>query len=248
MSFLYHTTKERLEQRNAELQHSVERSTIRLEMQDQELERAREIQQSLLPKEIPQIPGFEVAAAWQPASTVGGDYYDVLRLGEHKLGICIADVVGKGVSAALLMANVQAAVRAFASDAEEPCPALRQSQSASLATTLRRESSFPSSTESFDGEDAYLPALQRGASSTPFCSPAGPYGRMRKAALCWAFFPAGATKTPPIELRGRDRLVSVYRRHHGSVGCGRAGIEEASIANSQRPTAHSPQRVERTGC
>jgi sigma-B regulation protein RsbU (phosphoserine phosphatase) len=44
----------------------------------------------------------------------------VLRLGEHRLGICIADVVGKGVSAALLMANVQAAVRAFASDAESP--------------------------------------------------------------------------------------------------------------------------------
>jgi len=51
---------------------------------------------------------------------VSGDYYDVLRLGDHRLGICIADVVGKGVSAALLMANVQAAVRAFASDAESP--------------------------------------------------------------------------------------------------------------------------------
>jgi sigma-B regulation protein RsbU (phosphoserine phosphatase) len=118
--FLYHTTKERLEQRNVELQHSVERSTIQLEMQDQELERAHEIQQSLLPGKIPQIPGFEVAGAWQPASTVSGDYYDVLRLGEHRLGICIADVVGKGVSAALLMANVQAAVHAFASDAESP--------------------------------------------------------------------------------------------------------------------------------
>ncbi|HME58467.1 MAG TPA: PP2C family protein-serine/threonine phosphatase [Terracidiphilus sp.] len=118
--FLYHTTKERLEQRNVELQHSVEVSTVRLEMQDQELKRAREIQQSLLPSTIPQISGFEVAGAWQPASTVSGDYYDVLRLGEHRLGICIADVVGKGVSAALLMANVQAAVRAFASDSKSP--------------------------------------------------------------------------------------------------------------------------------
>ena len=119
-SFLYHTTNERLEQRNLELQHSVECSTVRLEMQDRELERAREIQQSLLPREIPQIAGFEVAGAWQPASTVSGDYYDVLRLGEHRLGICIADVVGKGVSAALLMANVQAALRAFACDSESP--------------------------------------------------------------------------------------------------------------------------------
>lgn len=118
--FLFHTTKERLEQRNVELQHSVERGAARLEMQEQELKRAREIQQSLLPREIPQIAGFEVAGAWQPANTVGGDYYDVLRLGDHRLGICIADVVGKGVSAALLMANVQAALRAFASDSESP--------------------------------------------------------------------------------------------------------------------------------
>jgi sigma-B regulation protein RsbU (phosphoserine phosphatase) len=118
--FLYDTMKERLEQRNVELQHSVELGAARLEMQDQELNRAREIQQSLLPSTIPQILGFEVAGAWQPASTVGGDYYDVLRFGDHKLGICIADVVGKGVSAALLMANVQAAVRAFASDSVSP--------------------------------------------------------------------------------------------------------------------------------
>ena len=49
---------------------------------------------------------------------MSGDYYDVFKLGEHKLGICVADVVGKGVSAALLMANVQAAVHAFASESE----------------------------------------------------------------------------------------------------------------------------------
>ena len=120
LEFLYHTTKERLERRNIELEQSVERGTARLELQEQEFERAREIQQSLLPREIPQVPGFQIAGAWQPARSVGGDYYDVLRLSEHRLGICIADVVGKGVSAALLMANVQAAVRAYASDLESP--------------------------------------------------------------------------------------------------------------------------------
>lgn len=119
-SFLFHSTKERLERRNVELQQSVERSVARLELQEQELQRAREIQQSLLPAQIPQIPGFEVAGAWLPARSVSGDYYDVLRLGGHRLGICIADVAGKGVSAALLMANVQAAVRAFASESESP--------------------------------------------------------------------------------------------------------------------------------
>jgi sigma-B regulation protein RsbU (phosphoserine phosphatase) len=120
ITFLYGTTKEHLERRNVELQRSVELGAARIEMQEQELERAREIQQSLLPKDIPQLPGFEIAAAWRPARMVGGDYFDVVRLGEKRLAICIADVVGKGVSAALLMANVQATVRAFARDSESP--------------------------------------------------------------------------------------------------------------------------------
>ena len=118
VSFRHQTTKDRLEQRNRELQQSVEKGAEQLELQAQEMQRAREIQQSLLPKEIPQLAGFEVAAAWRPAREVSGDYYDVFKLDEHRLGVCIADVVGKGVAAALLMANVQAAVRAYASSAE----------------------------------------------------------------------------------------------------------------------------------
>ena len=120
ISYFYRSTKNRLEHRNLELQHSIDQGNAQLLLQDQELQRAREIQQSLLPREIPQIPGFAVSGAWQPASSVSGDYYDVLRLGDRRLGICIADVVGKGVSAALLMANVQAAVRALAVDSDSP--------------------------------------------------------------------------------------------------------------------------------
>lgn len=116
----YRQTKERLEKRNTELQSAVELGRIERELQDQELQRAREIQRALMPEVIPQIPGFEVAGAWEPARVVGGDYFDVIRLGPRKLGICIADVVGKSVSAALLMANVQATVRAFASEAASP--------------------------------------------------------------------------------------------------------------------------------
>ena len=120
LQFAYQTTRERLEKRNKELQRSVEVGSAQLEVQKQELQRAREIQESLLPKTIPQIAGFEIAAAWKPAREVSGDYFDVFRLGDRKIGLCIADVVGKGVSAALLMANVQAAVRAFAAETESP--------------------------------------------------------------------------------------------------------------------------------
>ncbi len=118
--FLYETTRDRLERRNRELQRTLAQGTAELEVQQQELQRAREIQESLLPKTIPQLPGFEVAGAWLPARVVSGDYYDVFPLGDHKLCICIADVVGKGVSAALLMAHAQAAVRALSSQSEGP--------------------------------------------------------------------------------------------------------------------------------
>lgn len=118
--FIFVTAKKRLEQRNLELQRSVDAGSAQIAAQEQELQRAREIQQSLLPKDIPQIPGFEVAVAWKPARAVSGDYYDVFPLEKGKLCICIADVVGKGVSAALLMANTQAAVRALAGSSANP--------------------------------------------------------------------------------------------------------------------------------
>jgi phosphoserine phosphatase RsbU/P len=120
MNFLYGRTKARLERRNVELQRQVQAGAARLEIQDEELQRAREIQESLLPKEIPQLPGFELASAWQPARAVGGDYFDVLKLPENRLAICIADVSGKGVPAALLMANVQASLRASVRDLDSP--------------------------------------------------------------------------------------------------------------------------------
>ena len=64
--------------------------------------------------------GFEIADAWRPVRTVGGDYFDVLKFSERHVGFCIADVVGKGLPAALLMSNVQAAIKAFASASASP--------------------------------------------------------------------------------------------------------------------------------
>jgi phosphoserine phosphatase RsbU/P len=117
---LYRRMRERLEIRNRELEQKVELVVAQRERHEQELEQAREIQQSLLPKQIPQVPGFEIDGTWEPARLVGGDYFDVIPLSGSKLGLCIADVVGKGVSAALLMANVQASVRAFATASTSP--------------------------------------------------------------------------------------------------------------------------------
>lgn len=97
------------------------RKTARLKTeQERELVEARAIQRRLLPTEIPQIEGGRIAGAWRPARTVSGDYFDVLKFSETRAALCIADVSGKGMPAALLMSNVQAAVHAFAADTVSP--------------------------------------------------------------------------------------------------------------------------------
>ncbi len=93
---------------------------FRLRHERQESEYALDIQQGLLPREIPQIPGFTIAGAWQPARTVGGDYYDVFKLSETELALVVADVSGKGMAAALLMSNLQATVKAYATSESSP--------------------------------------------------------------------------------------------------------------------------------
>jgi sigma-B regulation protein RsbU (phosphoserine phosphatase) len=91
-----------------------------LHEQEHEIAEARSIQEGFLPKEIPQLSGYEIAGAWQSARIVGGDYFDVLPFGPETMGLCIADVAGKGMPAALLMSNLQAAVRGFASASLPP--------------------------------------------------------------------------------------------------------------------------------
>lgn len=83
---------------------------------EQELRLAHDFQQMLLPKQCPQIPGFELAAFSAPALEVGGDYYDFFFVDEEQrhLGIVIADVSGKGIPGALIMAVVRCTMRAMA--------------------------------------------------------------------------------------------------------------------------------------
>jgi phosphoserine phosphatase RsbU/P len=81
---------------------------------ERELAIARDVQAELFPKERPSIPGIELDATCRPARIVSGDYYDFLPLGPSRLGIALADISGKGISAALLMANLQAALRSQA--------------------------------------------------------------------------------------------------------------------------------------
>ena len=85
-----------------------------------ELAAARAIQRNLLPTRLPDLQGADLVAFWEPVGDVGGDFYDSAHLDERRTWLCIGDVEGKGVSAALLMANVQALVRASAQASMKP--------------------------------------------------------------------------------------------------------------------------------
>ncbi|MEX1312529.1 MAG: SpoIIE family protein phosphatase [Candidatus Sulfomarinibacteraceae bacterium] len=94
-----------------------------------EFAQALQIPKSLLPSEVPQIDGVEAVARWRPAREVSGDYYDVLQLDERRLAVCIGDVVGKGMPAALLMSSLQAAVKAVAVGDADPAKVCTQVRS-----------------------------------------------------------------------------------------------------------------------
>lgn len=89
--------------------------TVEKQAMEKELKLAHEIQLGLLPTELPEINGIEIAATNVPSKQIGGDYYDVIKLDDSHYFIAIADVTGKGVPAALLMANLQASIRVFMS-------------------------------------------------------------------------------------------------------------------------------------
>ncbi len=104
-----------------------------------EQEEAQAIQRALLPALPPAVAGCELAARWRPATAFGGDFYDAVRLDGRGLMVTIGDVCGKGLPAALLMANVQASMRAFAAaDASPKSVAARINRELAANAALRR--------------------------------------------------------------------------------------------------------------
>ena len=109
-----------------------ERMRVELELRekerlDKELAIGRSIQLGLLPKDCPSAPGWQFAAFYQAANEVGGDFYDFIPLLDGQIGILVADISGKGVPAALMMALSRAIVRTIAINGSDPALALMRS-------------------------------------------------------------------------------------------------------------------------
>lgn len=110
---------ERGKVRRARRRRDEERAS-RLHRREKELTEASEVQRAQLPQSLPHLDGYQVSGTWRPARAVGGDLFDFFPVGGDAIGLCIADVAGKGLPAALTMSSVHAAVEAVADGGAEP--------------------------------------------------------------------------------------------------------------------------------
>ena len=118
-------------------QTSMAIADIEARQHDASLKEAFDNQRALLPQQLPQPDAFSIAGAWHPALAVGGDYYDAWWLSTDAIALCVADVAGKGLAASLVMANLQATVKALAGPDVSPAD-LCTRVNETLAANLRK--------------------------------------------------------------------------------------------------------------
>ncbi|BBB46781.1 SpoIIE family protein phosphatase [Pelolinea submarina] len=104
---------------------SLKKEMVKQERVRREIQLAQEIQRTFLPEKLPQIPGWEISVRWRPALQVGGDFYDAIPIGEHQLGLVVADVSDKGLPAALTMTVARTLIHAAAQSSSSPAETLQ---------------------------------------------------------------------------------------------------------------------------
>jgi len=200
--------RQRRESARLAVQQNQEQKVIASQFHEQEHEiaEARAIQEGFLPKEIPQLAGYEIAAAWQSARIVGGDYFDVLPFDGEMCGLCIADVAGKGLPAAMLMSNLQAAVRGLASPALSPedlCARLN----ALLCRNIASDRFVTLFYAQLDGASHQLRYVSAGHNAPFVMRRDGSHERLREGGLVLGVFANQAFKSGTLQLQSGDRMV-----------------------------------------
>ena len=147
-----------------------------------------------------------MATSWQPASGVGGDCFDVIPFGATRVAVSIADVVGKGIPAALLMSNLQAAVRAFATDAATPAD-LCQQVNRVLCGNIAEGRFISFFYCLFDGEDGTLAYCNAGHYPAILVRAGGSVERLAAGGPVLGVFADACYEQRQVALRGGDRLV-----------------------------------------
>jgi sigma-B regulation protein RsbU (phosphoserine phosphatase) len=174
--------------------------------QDRELAAAEEIQQSLLPRRMPIIEGAELSVAWRPAGIVSGDYFDVIRFDVGRTALCVGDVMGKGMPAALVMSNLQALVKAFATAATPPLRLCEQNNRAVCGNLPegRYITFFYGMFETASRRFVYANA---GHNPPLLVRRDGRTRRLSEGGIVLGLFPESGYEQGEVKLRAGDRLL-----------------------------------------
>jgi phosphoserine phosphatase RsbU/P len=198
--------KRAAKQQAIEKNHAQDKVALQFQRREREVEEAREIQQGLLPQEIPQLPGYQIAGAWQPARIVGGDYYDVLPFDGDAVALCIADVAGKGMPAAMLMSNFQAGVRGFASPSMSP-DTLCEKLNALITRNIAADRFITFFYAHLDGPSRRLSYANAGHNAPIVLHRDGSHHRLDAGGGVLGIFKKQSFISQTIELAPGDRLV-----------------------------------------
>ncbi len=176
------------------------------------MELASEIQRRLLPTTIPVVPGFELYGWSRPAQQVGGDYYDLIVLGDGRCGLVVGDVSGKGMPAALMVSTVHSALRLLLD---------RLTVGAELIERLNRHISETSAPNKFitfflaelvgvrAGEPSEMRFLNAGHNPALLVSPAGEMRRLETCGLPLGLLPDSTYDAGSVAI-GPGDLLCVY--------------------------------------
>ncbi len=173
---------------------------------EKELALAAQIQKDFLPKENPELENFEIAGSNIPCYQVGGDYYDFIAIDPNRIGIIIADVSGKGVSASLLMASLRASLHS------EIHPKYKLEEMACKLNDFVHRSSSPNCFITFfyselDKKTGELRFINAGHNPPIILDKKGKIQRLESCGLCLGMFPSSSYEIKEMKLNPGDTAI-----------------------------------------
>ena len=205
---------------------------------------ATEVQKRLLPEGLPQTAFASTGAYTLAARNVGGDYYDFLKVGEHSLGIALADVAGKGIAAALIMAVVQASLRIIASEDNVSLPQL----AARMNKFLHGSTGFNSYATFFyarlDEDKRQLHYVNAGH-NPPYLvrassEPNAPIEELSAGGMVIGMFPFASYEESMVDLRQGDVLIAFTDGVTEALNTAEEEFGEERLKELMRRVAHLP--------
>lgn len=184
----------------------LQQEVVSRERLETEVQLARQIQQAFIPETLPQHPAWDLAARWKTARQVGGDFYDVIELSNHRIGFFIADVADKGIPAALFMALTRTLIRAAVAEDSSPAEALRHVNELLIPDT--RQGMFVTGVYAvLDQETGELTYANAGHNPPLWLHSSGQMERLTRTGLALGVVESNAVLERNIRLAPGDSLL-----------------------------------------